>query len=836
MPENAAGPEGEDERGLIEQVAEGVCDLCGLPLSRQCITEKTLRFCCPGCRQVFKILSGTAGIPAVDFRSSEIFRACIEAGVIPEVKVPAAVPAAPNASDQDIAVFNRNLHVEGMWCPACAWLIEEVLKKTEGIERAHVSFFSDMAKIEYLPHRTSPAEIMAAIEKLGYKAYEGNVNPFGRNSKDNSLVRLGVASVLTINVMMLAYALYAGFIRSLTPTVIAYFSYPMFVMTVPIVFYAGMPIIRKALTGLRHAVISMDTLVSIAVLSAFAYSSVRMMQGSIHTYFDTTAMLVTIVLLGRYVEAQAHERVVAGIAFDETTLTKVHLRGESSEQWLNASAVIPGDRFIVEKGEYVPLDGFVAAGECVLDQSAITGETCPIVRRMGDQVLAGSLDISGEIEVTATKNYSESLVHQMGDLVLKSLEYKSAEETLSDRISRIFLPAVLSIAVTTALVLWLSGYALDAVLLRGLTVLLISCPCTLGIAIPLVKTVSIGLGRKMGVLIATPEALSRMKKLDTMVFDKTGTITEGNLTLRRVLHDTMGEKEALQFLAGIEGQSKHFLAREIRRQAHNLGMTAAKPEVSEELESMGVTGILHGKRTFAGNRRLLEHLRVGLPTAVHLKALQEEAQGMTVVFFGCDDEANGIASFGDAVKDGAHDLMDWLEKRGIKVVLVSGDTEKTTKTLAASIGVDDAFGGMLPDDKVRIIATLQSEGHTVGMVGDGINDAGAIAQADIGFALAPAYEVTRQAADFIIPSGKPYLLKNIFTLASSSERKTHQNMFFSFVYNAIAIPVAVAGLLNPLIAVFAMFASSLTVILNTLCLRPMKAVNNDELSYRTRLL
>jgi heavy metal translocating P-type ATPase len=797
-------------------VSESACDLCGLPVGRLETREGTLKFCCPGCRQVFLILSRASGELPHDFRESTLFLACLEAGIISGGKTATTSPAEAGTEGPESAFLELDFRVKGMWCPACAWIISEVLKRTPGVVEPRVSFFSDAVRLKYLPHRVSPAEIVSRVEGLGYRVDSREVDGATNTAKKDLLIRLGISSILTMNVMMLSCLIYYGFVRDLTPTVIAYFSYPLFAMTLPVVFYGGMPIFRRAWTGLRYGVTSMDTLISMSALAAFFYSLIRMIQGSIHLYFDTAAMLITIVLLGRYIESRAREQVMGAVEPFKTGLEKVRLVAENVERWVDADAARPGDLFIVQEGERIPLDGLILEGEALLDQSVLTGESAPVVRGRDEPVMAGSLLVEGRLEIRATRASGQSALRQMTELMAQALERKSHGEALSDVASRYFVPTILCVAVITAGILWASGGSPDQILLRCLTILFVSCPCTLGIAVPLVKVVIVGLARKKGVLIARPEALERVTDLDTIVFDKTGTLTEGSVTLRRVVLKGRDEKEILSAIGAIESQSSHFLAREIRRHLHDLGVLIKEGTEIEESEGMGVTGTVEGARIFAGNRRLLSRYGVDLPLSLEHEASMVEEEGMTVVFVGRDKSAEGFLTFGDPLKQGAREAVDLLQRRGIKVLLISGDGYKTTEAVAGSLGIADFVGQALPAEKAQSIRDLQSQGRKVGMVGDGANDAGALAQAEVGFAMGSGYAGAGEVSDLIILSGRPELIAEVFTLSSLSKRMVRQNLSFAFLYNAVAIPVAALGLLNPLIAVSAMWASSLTVIGNGL--------------------
>ncbi|HVN95884.1 MAG TPA: cation-translocating P-type ATPase [Syntrophorhabdaceae bacterium] len=806
------------------------CDLCGLRAGENRHTENSLTFCCPGCRHVFLILASATGKLPHNFRESDVFRACVKAGVIPGNEDAAHTPVEIKGVNTSVAQLTLNLSLEGMWCPACAWVIEEVLRKMDGIAQCRVFFLTDKARIQYLPNRTSPAEIVSRINKIGYRASTGEKDARAtRTLKDATLIRLGISSILAVNIMMLSYVLYYGLIRELTPRVVALFSYPMLVMSVPVVFYGGMPILKKAWAGICHGLISMDTLISVSALAAFFYSLLRMKQGSIHLYFDIAAMLITIVLLGRYIEMHAREKVLASLATEDTGLQKVRLKKGDREQWIRADALIPNDLFVVEDGERIPVDGRLARGRGLFDQSVLTGETRPTVKGPEEVVLAGSQLVSGTVEIIAVRPARLSYLGQVRELVTDALEHRSTSEELADSISRIFVPAIMGVAVTTALVLWGLGATSQRILLTCLSVLLVACPCVLGVAIPLVKVVATGLCRQRGIVVRSPGALERVKELDTLVLDKTGTVTEGRFALRKVVSPLIDEKEVLEMIAAIETNSTHFLAQEIIHHTLRSGFSVGQALNVKELEGLGVEGTVNGKRIFAGSRRLL--LRYGIVLAPHLdrEALSHEQDGMTVVFFGSEREAQGFLVFGDVLKQDAGLFVAWLKHKGTKVVLLSGDGNETTAAIARSLGIADFLGEALPAEKTEVIRTLKREGRKIGMVGDGVNDALALAEADVGVAMGSGQDITLEAADLIIPSGRLKAIADLFMFSRLSTRAVRQNLCFAFLYNIVAVPVAAAGLLNPLVAVMAMLLSSLTVIGNTLRLNRIGAVATEQL-------
>ncbi len=471
---------------------------------------------------------------------------------------------------------------------------------------------------------------------------------------------------------------------------------------------------------------------------------------------------------------------------------------------------------MVLAGERIPLDGQVLSGQGEVDESILTGEARPVKKQPGDGVMGGALLLAGELKIETTRVGRESSLGQMITLMQEALAKKNPAELLADRITRWFVPVILALAGLTALYLWLSQFSVDEALLRSLTVLLISCPCALGIATPIVKVAVMGLAKSRGILIRDPGALERTKDLDTLVFDKTGTLTEGNFSLQRIVTTGTPEREVLSRVAAVETHSNHFLAREIVRRAREENIKMEEAHGYESLEGMGVKGNVKGDLIFIGNRQFMNREKIEIPSALNQQALGFEEKGMTTAFFGWEKEVQGFLVFGDSLRKGIREMVQELQARGITTWIVSGDAQGTTRAVAGELGVANFLGQALPQDKVEFIKSLQDKGHRVGMVGDGINDAAALAQADVGFALGTGTHILREASDFTLLASDPTRVPDALDLSALAVRAIRQNLFFAFLYNSIGIPLAVAGVLNPLIAVFAMFASSLTVIGNAL--------------------
>ena len=797
------------------------CHLCGLPVPTSGIRENTdagrANFCCPGCRQVFQLLSASTGTLPEKFRETELYRACVEWGIIPgpNGSLSGGAPARPT----DAQTLDLTFRVTGMWCPSCAWLIREVLARSPGVTDADVSFATDTVRLKYLPHKISPETIVGRARRLGYSFTASEGEEGLRHELGPLLLRLGVSSILTANIMMISFALYSGFLHDFPAAAIRYFSYPLLFMAAVVLVYGGLPILRRGWAALECGLPSMDTLVSLGALSAFVYSAIQVARDSFYVYFDTSSMLITLVLVGRYIETRARERTASSVAELYRVLGgKVRIAEAHHERWLNADAVRKGQRFVALSGDTVPVDSRIVKGHAMWDLSFLTGEAKPRSRGPGEEVFGGSvMRGTEEVLLEALRTAEESTIGRIIGTVEEALKKRGVYELMADKISRVFVPLVVVAGTATGLFSWLAGVRADIAFLRSLTMLVIACPCALGIAVPLVKVAILGAARKKGVLIREPAVLEKMKNVDTVVFDKTGTLSEGRYSLEAiVMGNPMDRQELMDRLASVEAQSSHFLAHEIVREAKRGNGEIGKGEGFEEFRGLGVKGRVGGMDVCIGSRALMERSDMKLDRGRAEEAESWETGGRTVVFYAWGGAVQGFLVFNDALKAGAREVVDGLRARGIDVWLVSGDSPATTSWVAASLGISRCEGGVLPEGKVETILRLQAEGHRVAMVGDGINDAAALASADAGCAMGAGADLAREVCDIALMASDPAVFLEALDLSALAARAVRQNLLFAFVYNGVAIPLAAAGLLNPLLAVVAMFASSITVTGNAL--------------------
>jgi len=620
-----------------------------------------------------------------------------------------------------------------------------------------------------------------------------------------------------MNVMMLSFALYSGFFTQLSRDSIYKLSWPMFIMASIVLFYGGSNIYRRAWAGISTAAFSMETLITVGSFSAYFYSTYGLLSGSIHLYFDTASMLITLVLLGKLLESRAKAEVQADLAnFFSLRPTKVKICSEQYPQgrYVAADNLQQGDTFRVEESEVLPADGTILHGAGAVDESSLTGEPLPVIKKDGDPVKSGSKVIQGRFEIRAEKVGEDSVVGQMIAIMEKALGQRTPFEGKAERALQWFVPIIIALSVGTGFVCLLSGLTLDQTMIRAVTVMVISCPCTLGIAIPMARVAGISLAGRKGILVRDFSSFEQADRVNAFVLDKTGTVTKGQWSLLEIIAlDSLSEAELLALAASLENESDHLIAAEITREAARRQVQPLSVEGVEVSEN-GVSGVVAGKKVKIGSRGFLAAELEASPDL----SIPEKKPEHSLVFMSCAGRVCGVFVFGDELKPNSIPAVSRLHGGGYRVALVSGDDDQTTKAIAREVGIDEAQGGKLPQEKAKFISALQQKEQLVAMVGDGINDAPALVQADLAIAVHSGSDLGKEAADLTLMRGDLLQLWDFVLLAKEVKKKIHQNLGFSFIYNLVSIPIAMSGLLSPLVAVCAMLLSSLSVIGNTLLL------------------
>lgn len=790
---------------------ETSCALCGLDCGRHPILRRfdhdDRAFCCAGCVNVYTILSESGVLASgQDFRDTELYRESLKLGLISN-------PAQhEDSAEVPVGAESRELllQVSGMWCTACAWLIEHSLRKERGVVSAEVSFVSDLAKVKYCPQYLPRERITARIAALGYGAaeYKGQNDTMGAAKRD-LLLRMGVAAFLWLNVMAFSTVLYVGYFEQIAESAGRYLPFVLMALATPAVFYSAWPILRLAANGLRNRVIRMEALLALGILAAYGSSVVEAFRHGRHFYFDTACAIVALVLAGKLAEQSAKDSASSGVAALYRMMPKkARLLIDGHERFVSIEALQPGTEFLVHPGERIPADGVVVEGRSHVDESVVTGESAPRLRVVGDQVICGGVNGGGVLHVRATKVGMESTLAQIIQAVESAMGRRSHLERQADRVSRVFTPCVIVVALATFGGWIAAGAALSAALMRAISVLVIACPCALGIATPLAIATAIGAAARKHILVTDSHVLETIRKVDAVVLDKTGTVTRGDFGLLEIA----GEAAELPLIASLEAHSEHPLARALCRWAETEHLEVFPAREIAIHEGMGVSGVVLDQKLFVGNQRLCPH-SPSRDLAGRVEAW--ERLGHTVVYFGSAGKVSGALAFGDQMKLEAVRLVSELKSRGVRTLLVSGDGGATTNWVAAQIGVDEAVAEALPERKTEVIHDLQRRGSVVAMVGDGVNDAPSLAQADLGIALGSGTDIAMKAAPLVISGGSLLSVLEVFDLAKNSLRVVRQNLFWAFSYNTIGVTLAAAGLINPILAAGAMVVSSLSVIGNS---------------------
>ncbi|MEV6157108.1 heavy metal translocating P-type ATPase [Nonomuraea sp. NPDC052129] len=725
------------------------------------------------------------------------------------------------------------LTIGGMTCASCANRIERKLNKLEGVT-ATVNYATEKAKVTF-PEGIDPQQLITEVEKVGYTAAlpaPPKTEAQRQEEPEDELrplrQRLRTSLVLSVPVVAMAMVPALQFTN---------WQWLSLVLAAPVVVYAGWPFHKAAWTNLRHGAATMDTLISLGTLAALGWSlwalffgtagtpgmthpftfTIERSDGSGNIYLETAAAVTAFILAGRYFEARAKRRAGAALkALLELGAKEVEL---ADGRRIPTEQLQVGDTFVVRPGEKIATDGVITEGSSAVDASMLTGESVPVEVKPGDAVTGATVNAGGRLIVKATRVGADTQLAQMARLVEEAQTGKAQVQRLADRISGIFVPIVIALAVGT-LGYWLgTGNGAAAAFTAAVAVLIIACPCALGLATPTALLVGTGRGAQLGILIKGPEVLESTRKVDTIVLDKTGTVTEGKMTLVAV-HLAEGEnrEEVLRLAGALEHASEHPIAQAIAREARS----DATVEDFANVEGLGVQGIVDGHAVLVGRPRLLAEWSQHLPVDLERELADEQAKGRTAVAVGWDGQARAVLVVADVVKPTSKQAIADLRALGLTPVLLTGDNEAVARTVAAEVGIDEVIAEVLPADKVDVVKKLQAEGKVVAMVGDGVNDAAALAQADLGLAMGTGTDAAIEASDLTLVRGDLRVAADALRLSRRTLSTIKGNLFWAFAYNVAALPLAAIGLLNPMIAGAAMAFSSVFVVSNSLRLRRFK--------------
>jgi len=810
----------------LAPVAPAVCAHCGLAVPVRLVREgEPLQFCCSGCEQVYALVRewgfdhyyrlvdrqrGTIAPARVTGRSFEDFDD-------PHVQAEATIQVG---SDR----CRTRLYLEGVHCAACVWLVERLPAVLPGVDEVRLNIGSAVADVTWRPGRTRLSAVARALDRLGYTPHvhrASRAQEARRVEDRTALARLGVATACAMNLMFLNGALYAGEYSGMAAPYVALFRWLSFAVAIPVLLYSARPFFQTALAGLRARIVHIDLPIALALAVAFVASAWNTVLGSGPLWFDSLGMLVAALLGARQVQRSAQrialERAdsLRGVAFLEFAR---RLQGDAAAVEVPLAALAPGDRVEVRSGELVPVDGVVLSGRSSLDNAVLTGEAIPLAVQEGDAVNAGATNLGARLVVRVDAVGENTRVGALLAMVQEALSRKPAFLRTTDLLARRFVKVLLLFAVATGLA-WLHRGPAVAIE-RVVALLVVACPCALGLSVPLAVSVALMRAARSGVFIKNPDALERLRKVDTVLLDKTGTLTEGRPTVAR----WHGEDAVLRLARALEAESAHVVARAFQRSyGHALRLVRSVEQVVET-PGQGIAGCLDGHDVRIGNKAHVEATGAAVPDDLGRLARTLVDEGLSPVFVAIDGRVAGIAGIGDALRADARSTVAALRTLGIRVRILSGDHPSIVARVGAELGLpaDDALGGLTPEAKRDVVSGLVAGAGSAGavvMVGDGVNDAAALALADVGIAVHEGTGATIVAADVVLTREGIAPLLDILDGARRLRGVIVRNVGFSLIYNTGASALALAGLVGPLVGAVLMPVSSLTVVLSSVLTR-----------------
>jgi Cu+-exporting ATPase len=748
-------------------------------------------------------------------------------------------------SGYGVASASVDIPVTGMTCTNCAAAVERTLnRKVPGVQKASVNFATEKAHVEYVPGLVTLEEIAAAIEKAGYGAVvpddlleTEDAELMARNAEIRSQTRKFAAGVLfTLPLFLLSMGRDFGLVGGWSHA--AWVNWLFLALATPVQFYTGWDFYTGGWKSLRNGSANMDVLVAMGSSVAYFYSLLVLLQPTLgqHVYFETSAVIITLIKMGKMLESRTKGRTGRAIrklmALRPKTAT---ILVEGQERVVPLSRVNVGDEVVVRPGEAIPVDGVILRGESSIDESMLTGEPIPVDKREGDGVAAGTINGEGFIRFQARKVGKDTALARIIRMVQDAQGSKAPIQGLADRVAAVFVPGVIGIALFTFILWWVVGGDFVPAMIRMVAVLVIACPCALGLATPTAIMAGTGKGAEKGVLFKNSQALETATRIDTIVLDKTGTITQGKpaVTDVHLFGSRLGEDEFLRLAGSAESGSEHPIGRAVVREAEARRLVLAPPVSFKAVRGMGVQAVVQGREVSVGRPGWIEDLGISMDgLRPQIQAMQD--MGKTVMVAAIDGRPQGAIAVSDPIKPESETAIRSLHGESLRVVMLTGDNAQTARTIASQMSIDEVIPDVRPEQKAQKIKELQQEGRRVGMVGDGINDAPALAQADVGFAIGTGTDVAIETGDVVLASGSLAGVPRAIRLSRETMRTIKQNLFWAFFYNVILIPVSAGVLypfaflphflreLHPILAAFAMAMSSITVVLNSLRLSKAK--------------
>ncbi|QKY22005.1 cation-translocating P-type ATPase (plasmid) [Halolamina sp. CBA1230] len=775
----------------------GECALCGLPLSRGRVEGEDAVYCCTGCRDVHDAL-GDEAVEADDVRE-------------------AAADDAALDEDPPEGYERSYFHVSGMHCTTCEAFLESVAGKTEGIDGAQASYVTETVRVDHDPETLDEDGVEDRLTTAGYVADDREENTAGSHAEETLLWRIAAGVMLGMAVMLpyfvyiypVHFGLYPPWLAEMARDQLqgaTYFYAVLFLLTSLVLFGVGKPILRGAIVSLRARAPNMDLLVALAAISAFAYSTLAAALGRIDIYYDVTVAIVVVVTAGNYYESSIKKRAMGMLSeLGDEQVSEATLLDDGGTTTVDVSQLSEGDHVLVRTGDRIPVDGTVVDGEGTVDEAVVTGESLPVSKEPGDEVVGGAVLSDGSLTVEVGEGATSS-IDRVTNLLWNLQSANSGVQKLADRLAVIFVPAVVLLAAVAGGAYLALGAGPTQAVLVSLTVLLVSCPCALGLATPLAVASGIRDAIERSIVVFDETVFERFRGVDTVVFDKTGTLTTGELEVKRA----DAPEAALAVAGALERRSSHPVASAIA------DAFAGGSDSVEAFESHanGVAGTVDGTEAVVGHPDLFDEYGWTLSDDLRDRAAEVRSNGDLPILVGRDGEAEGVIVLGDQPRPGWEETVTGLADRGVDVVLLTGDESEATATFRDHPAIDQVFAGVPPEGKAETVRRLGA-GRTLAMVGDGTNDGPALASADIGIALGSGTAIAVDAADVAIVDDDLGSVETVFDLSRATGKRVKQNIGWAFCYNGIAIPLALTGLLNPLFAAVAMAASSLLVVTNS---------------------
>jgi len=724
------------------------------------------------------------------------------------------------------------LPVSGMTCAACQTHVERALKDTSGVKEVSVNLMNHSARVVFDPKIATPQALIEAVHEAGYEASLPNAESMTGHSYEHDADERGLrwkafAALIAGALVMLLSMRMLPFLDRVPTFALNVF---MLLLTLAGMVWAGALVYKRAWVAAVHRSTNMNTLVALGTGAAFVYSVTATLLPDVFrrfslpadVYYDAVLLILGFLLLGQWLDARAKHRTLDALhEFMKLQPQTARIIRDGREEEIPLGNVVANDIVVVRPGERIPVDGLILSGTSSVDESLITGESVPVVRTAGDRVIGGSMNYDGALEFRATSIGAEGVLGQMMRMMQEAQSSKAPMQQLADRVSAIFVPVVLALAVLTFAAWMLAGGGVGRAFAVAVTVLVIACPCAMGLAVPAALTVAIGRGAQLGILFKGGESLERLARVDTVVLDKTGTVTEGKPKVVRIDPVAgVSESELLSLAASVEQRSEHPLAQAILETSRQHSLSLEPVENVRISPGKGIQAMIHGDTVAAGNFAMMQYLRVQIPE------LSSSGAGVTRILFARNGRYLGAIEARDTLREGTRETVAHLKAMNLHVVMLTGDSNEAAASIAQAAGIDEVFAHLLPEEKLEKIRALQAAGRKVAMVGDGVNDAPALAQADAGLAIGTGTDLAREAGDAILLRGEPRQIVDALLLARQSLRVMRQNLGWAFGYNILGIPIA-AGilypilgiLLSPAIASAAMALSSVSVLSNSLRLR-----------------